>query len=40
MFKQVLKTEKLKIDDNIFYERWVKDAVAKVDNDEASIAFC
>jgi len=39
VFKQVLKTEKLKIDDNIFYERWVKDAVAKVDNDEASIAF-
>lgn len=39
VFGQVLKTGQLTIDDTIFYERWTKDAVAKVDRGEASIAF-
>lgn len=39
VFKQVLKTGQLTIDDSILYERWAKDAVAKVDSGEASIAF-
>jgi uncharacterized protein (DUF1015 family) len=39
VFKQVLKTGQLTIDDSIFYERWAKDAVAKVDSGEASITF-
>ena len=39
VFKQVLKTGALTIDENILYERWTKDAVAKVDRGEASIAF-
>jgi uncharacterized protein (DUF1015 family) len=39
VFKQVLKTGQLTIDDTILYERWGKDAVAKVDSGEASIAF-
>jgi uncharacterized protein (DUF1015 family) len=39
VFKQVLKTGQLIIDDTILYERWAKDAIAKVDRDEASIAF-
>ncbi len=39
VFKQVLKTGQLTIDDTILYERWAKDAVAKVQAGEASIAF-
>ncbi len=39
VFKQILKTGQLNIDDTILYERWTKDAVAKVDSGEASIAF-
>jgi uncharacterized protein (DUF1015 family) len=39
VFKQVLKTGQLTIDDTILYERWAKDAVAKVNHGEASIAF-
>ncbi len=39
VFKQVLKTGQLNIDDTILYERWAKDAVARVDRGEASIAF-
>ena len=39
VFKQVLKTGQLTIDDTILYERWAKDAVAKVSRGEASIAF-
>jgi len=39
VFKQVLKTGQLDIDDTILYERWAKDAIAKVDRGEASIAF-
>lgn len=39
VFKHVLKTGQLDIDETILYERWTKDAVAKVDHGEASIAF-
>jgi len=39
VFKQVLKTGQLTIDDTILYERWTKDAITKVDRGEASIAF-
>jgi uncharacterized protein (DUF1015 family) len=39
VFKRVLKTGQLTIDDTILYERWTKDAIAKVDGGEASIAF-
>ena len=39
VFKQVLKTGQLNIDDTILYERWAKDAVEKVNRGEASIAF-
>ena len=39
VFKQVLKTGKLNIDETILYERWTKDAVEKINNGEASIAF-
>ncbi len=39
VFKQVLKTGQLTIDDTILYERWAKDAINKVNKGEASIAF-
>jgi uncharacterized protein (DUF1015 family) len=39
VFKQVLKTGELNLDDTILYERWAKDAMAKVDQGEASVAF-
>ncbi len=39
VFKHILKTGKLKIDENILYVRWTKEAVDKVDRGEASIAF-
>ncbi len=39
VFKTILKTGELKIDETIFYERWAKDALAKVDRGEASVAF-
>jgi uncharacterized protein (DUF1015 family) len=39
VFRQVLKTGELSLDDTILYERWTKDALAKVDSGEASIAF-
>ncbi len=39
VFKFILKTGELNIDDNILYVRWTKDAVEKVDRGEASIAF-
>ncbi|MGE5556601.1 MAG: DUF1015 domain-containing protein [Methanocella sp.] len=39
VFKQVLKTGQLTIDDTILYERLTKDAITKVDRGEASIAF-
>jgi len=39
VFKFILKTGELNIDDNILYVRWAKAAVEKVDHGEASIAF-
>ncbi len=39
VFKFILKTGELNIDDNILYVRWTKVAVEKVDSGEASIAF-
>jgi uncharacterized protein (DUF1015 family) len=39
VFRQILKTGQLSLDDTILYERWTKDALAKVDRGEASIAF-
>ena len=39
VFKQILKTGKLNMDENILYERWTKAAVDKVNSGEASIAF-
>ena len=39
VFKQILKTGKLNMDENILYERWTKEAVDKVNRGEASIAF-
>jgi uncharacterized protein (DUF1015 family) len=39
VFRQVLKTGQLDLDDTILYERWTKDALARVDSGEASIAF-
>jgi uncharacterized protein (DUF1015 family) len=39
VFKFILKTGELNIDDNILYVRWTKAAVEKVNNGDASIAF-
>jgi uncharacterized protein (DUF1015 family) len=39
VFKFILKTGELSIDDNILYVRWTKTAVDKVNHGEASIAF-
>ena len=39
VFKYILKTGKLKMDENILYVRWTREAVEKVDHGEASIAF-
>jgi len=39
VFRQVLKTGQLDLDDTILYERWTKDALARVDSGEASMAF-
>ncbi len=39
VFKQILKTGDLNIDESILYARWTKEAVDKVDRGEASIAF-
>ncbi|MGA2682145.1 MAG: DUF1015 domain-containing protein [Candidatus Bathyarchaeia archaeon] len=39
VFKLILKTGKLKMDENILYVRWTQEAVDKVDRGEASIAF-
>jgi uncharacterized protein (DUF1015 family) len=39
VFKFVLKTGELNLDDNILYARWAKEAVEKVDRGEAGIAF-
>ena len=39
IFKAIMKTGKLKIDDDILYVRWIKDAIRKVDTGEAKLAF-
>jgi uncharacterized protein (DUF1015 family) len=39
VFKFILKTGELKMDENILYVRWTKAAVEKVNQGEASIAF-
>jgi uncharacterized protein (DUF1015 family) len=39
VFKYILKTGKLKMDESILYVRWTREAVEKVDHGEASIAF-
>jgi uncharacterized protein (DUF1015 family) len=39
VFRFILKTGELNIDDSILYVRWTKAAVEKVDRGEASIAF-
>jgi uncharacterized protein (DUF1015 family) len=39
VFKFILRTGELRIDENILYVRWTKVAVEKVDRGEASIAF-
>ena len=39
VFKFILRTRELSIDENILYVRWTKVAVEKVDRGEASIAF-
>ena len=39
VFKHVLKTGQLNMDENIIYVRWTKAAVEKVDRREATIAF-
>ena len=39
VFKIILKIGELKMDENIFYVRWAKAAVEKVDRGEASVAF-
>jgi uncharacterized protein (DUF1015 family) len=39
VFKHILKTGKLNMDENILYVRWTKVAVEKVNRGEASIAF-
>ena len=39
VFKFILKTGELNIDDNILYVRWTREAIEKVDHGEASIAF-
>ena len=39
VFKFILKTGELNMDENILYVRWAKAAIEKVDRGEASIAF-
>jgi uncharacterized protein (DUF1015 family) len=39
VFKHILKTGQLNMDENIIYARWTKEAIEKVDRGEASIAF-
>ncbi len=39
IFKHVLKTGELNMDETILYARWAKEAVNRVDSGEASIAF-
>jgi uncharacterized protein (DUF1015 family) len=39
IFKAILKTGNLELDEDIIYERWTKTAVEKIDNNEAKTAF-
>jgi uncharacterized protein (DUF1015 family) len=39
VFKNILKTGQLNMNENILYARWTKEAVEKVNDGEASIAF-
>ena len=39
IFKTILKTGEFKMDADILYVRWTRDAVEKVDTGEASVAF-
>ncbi|HLC00048.1 MAG TPA: DUF1015 domain-containing protein [Candidatus Bathyarchaeia archaeon] len=39
IFKAILKTGELRMDEDILYERWTKSAVEKVDSGEAKLAF-
>jgi uncharacterized protein (DUF1015 family) len=39
VFKHILKTGQLNMDENLIYARWTKEAMEKVDRGEASIAF-
>ena len=39
IFKTILKTGELRMDDDILYERWTKTAVERVNKGEADIAF-
>lgn len=39
IFKVVMKIGELRIDEDILYVRWIKNAVEKVDNGEAKLAF-
>jgi uncharacterized protein (DUF1015 family) len=39
VFKTILKTGELKIDENIIYERWTKAAIERIDSGEAKVAF-
>jgi uncharacterized protein (DUF1015 family) len=39
IFKAILKTGELQMDEDILYERWTKSAVEKVDRGEAQLAF-
>jgi uncharacterized protein (DUF1015 family) len=39
IFKALLKLGELKMDEDILYARWTKEAVEKVDSGEASVAF-
>jgi uncharacterized protein (DUF1015 family) len=39
IFKEILKTGELEMDEDILYERWTKTAVEKVDSGAAKLAF-
>ncbi|MCK4481994.1 DUF1015 domain-containing protein, partial [Candidatus Bathyarchaeota archaeon] len=39
IFKAIIKTDELQIDEDILYIRWIKNALQKVSNGEAKLAF-
>jgi len=39
IFEGIMKTGELKIDEDILYVRWIENAMEKVDNEEAELAF-